>query len=360
MVFRDRLKKYIPVKVKRKVQLLFISERNNKWGNVVSKNQMNIFVFLSGFYQNLGDMAITYAQSKFLKDVYPDANIVMIPSTETYTAVKGIKKKIREKDLITITGGGNMDDIYSSLDDARLYVVKSFPQNKIVCFPQTMSYSNTKYGLKRKKKSRKVYNTHSDITLFAREKESLERMRQTYTKTAIECCPDIVLYLNKMLPKMDRKYITCCFRNDSEKEITSGLKSEIFEYVTEKFSDVRFVDTVDVDINDCMPDRFVDTLEMFWRSIKESKLVITDRLHCMIFCVITGTPCVAVDNSNHKIRGVYETWLKDITYIKLVYENSFEEIVYNIKSLRKIDNVGEISSFRVNFVSLWNACRIDT
>ena len=360
MIFIDRLKKNVPVNFKRKIQLLFVPERNNKWGNVVSKDRMNIFVFLSGFYQNLGDMAITYAQSEFLKDIYPDANIVMIPSTETYTAVKVIKKQIRDKDLITITGGGNMDDTYSSLDDARLYVVKNFPKNKIVCFPQTMSYSSTEYGLKRKKMSGKVYGAHSNIILFAREKESLVKMRQTYTKTAIECCPDIVLYLNKMEPQIDRRYITCCFRNDSEKKMPNWLQSEILDYVAEKYPDVRFVDTVDVDINDCMPDKFKDTLEVFWRSIKESRLVITDRLHCMIFCVITGTPCVAVDNSNHKIRGVYETWLNDITYIKLVFDSSFEGIVHCIESLGEIGNVGEVPDFGENFVSLRDACKIET
>lgn len=35
----------------------------------------------------------------------------------------------------------------------------------------------------------------------------------------------------------------------------------------------------------------------------------------MIFCVITGTPCVAIYNSNHKISGVYDTWLKECDYI---------------------------------------------
>jgi pyruvyl transferase EpsI len=49
-----------------------------------------------------------------------------------------------------------------------------------------------------------------------------------------------------------------------------------------------------------------------------SKLVITDRLHGMIFCVITGTPCIVLPNSNHKIRGTYHDWLSNLNYIKLV------------------------------------------
>ena len=37
--------------------------------------------------------------------------------------------------------------------------------------------------------------------------------------------------------------------------------------------------------------------------------VITDMLHCMISCVITNTPCIAIDNISGKIGGVYE-WIK--------------------------------------------------
>ena len=36
-----------------------------------------------------------------------------------------------------VIGGGNMDDKYQSLEDARLFVIKKFPKNKIISFPQT-------------------------------------------------------------------------------------------------------------------------------------------------------------------------------------------------------------------------------
>lgn len=36
---------------------------------------------------------------------------------------------------------------------------------------------------------------------------------------------------------------------------------------------------------------------------RECELVITDRIHGMIFAAITGTPCIAL--SNYKIKGTY-------------------------------------------------------
>ena len=39
--------------------------------------------------------------------------------------------------------------------------------------------------------------------------------------------------------------------------------------------------------------------------------MITDRLHGMIFAYITNTPCIAIDNSNGKVKNFYKTWFED-------------------------------------------------
>jgi len=52
--------------------------------------------------------------------------------------------------------------------------------------------------------------------------------------------------------------------------------------------------------------------------LKKYKLVITDALHCMISCAISGTPCIALNNVNGKLEGIYNSWLKDLNYLKYV------------------------------------------
>ena len=37
-----------------------------------------------------------------------------------------------------------------------------------------------------------------------------------------------------------------------------------------------------------------------------AQLVITDRLHGMVFCYLTNTPCIVFSNYNHKVLGTYE------------------------------------------------------
>ncbi len=345
------IKKLFPEKLKLKLKLLFISSNSPYWINKIDKTRKNIFVFLGGFYQNLGDMAITYAQVEFLKNTYPDANIVAIPSTQTYEAVKTLKKHISHTDIITTIGGGNMSDMYQSLEDTRLYVVKSFPNNRVISFPQTVDF----YNNKSLNNSHKVYKSHKNITLFFRESNAFERAKKYFPDVDIQHCPDIVLSLNKVEPICERTDVICCLRSDKEQNLSNAQRQEIVDNIKTSFPDAQFTDTVDVALEDCTPERYEQTLENFWLKLRKSRVVITDRLHCMIFCAITGTPCVVFDNSNRKISGVYNQWMSDISYIKL-FSNQEKDMA--IKEAKKLyDTKFNITSFDLSdkFTELTNA-----
>lgn len=320
-----RVKKLFSEKFKLKLKLLFVSSNNPYWLNKIDKSRKNIFVFLGGFYQNLGDMAITYAQVRFLKKTYPNANVVAIPSTSTYTAVKTLKKHISHDDIVTTIGGGNLGNMYQSLEDARLYVIKSFPNNRIISFPQSVDFNNTKS----KNKSYKVYKNHKNFTLFVREPNSLMRVKNYFSGLDIKHCPDIVLSLNKVEPICERTDVICCLRDDKEQNFTDGERQEIIDKIKKVFPYTQFTDTVGVALEDCTPERYEQTLENFWDRLRKSKVVITDRLHCMIFCAITGTPCVVFDNSNKKISGVYNRWMSEIPYIKL-FDNDQKDLAISV------------------------------
>ena len=337
------LKKHIPERIKIKLNLLKVSGNDPYWISKVDKSKKNIFIFLAGFYQNLGDMALTYSQTAFLQKLYPDANVVAIPSTCTYQSIKTLKKHISSNDIVTIIGGGNMDDMYTSLERARLYVVKSFLSNRIILFPQTMAFSDSKYGIKKRKQSHKVYKFHNNLTLFVREPNSLERVNKYFNGVEIGYCPDIVLSLNKVQPICERTDVICCLRVDKEQNLTNSERQEIIDNIKNIFPDAQFTDTIDVALEDCAPERYAQTLENFWSKLRKSRVVITDRLHCMIFCAITGTPCVVFDNSNKKISGVYNQWMSEIPYIKL-FDNDQKDLAFSV-ALELYNNDFNIESF---------------
>lgn len=72
-----------------------------------------------------------------------------------------------------------------------------------------------------------------------------------------------------------------------------------------------------------------------FRKFKQSKLVITDRLHDMIFAAITGTSCIALDNLSGKVKGVFK-WLKFNDYI--VFCNNIDEVFKSIPEMLKKEN----------------------
>ena len=66
-----------------------------------------------------------------------------------------------------------------------------------------------------------------------------------------------------------------------------------------------------------------------------ARVVITDRLHGMVFCAITKTPCIVTKSLDHKVTGTYE-WIKDLNYIKLVDNLNFDEVEKLITELSSI------------------------
>ena len=339
------------------VILAMLSKGNNpKWLKYKSDNK-KVVVFLAGFYANLGDLAITYAQREFLRQVYPDRDIILVPSTEIYTSMKTLKKIINKDDVITLIGGGNMSDLYWSLESARLFVIKNFKNNKIISFPQTVSFSDTEKGKKCLNTSRKVYSSHKNIVFFLRENNAFKRFQKYFPNVKCELCPDMVLSLKKTEPRMERNQVVCCLRNDGESYISGVQRKAIITQMRENFDNVILRDTVDVSVDECTEEVFENTLENFWGMLRSSKVVVTDRLHCMIFCVITGTPCIAIDNSNKKISGVYNEWLGEINWVKFATDSDIDNVAELAKEVSTYTDNVLPNTIRDKFSNLENACK---
>lgn len=294
------------------------------------------YIFLAADYGNLGDVAITYAQKGWLKKRYPNHEIVEVPVAKTLTYLKDIKKNINTDDLITVVGGGNMGDMYGDLEILRLMAVKSFKKNKVILFPQTIDYSESKDAGWLLKKSQKIYSAHPDLTMMARENVSYEKMKLWYPDVNVVLTPDIVMTLNERKPRPGRgNVLTLCLREDKEKADNSKILQSILLQV-EKYN--LKVETYDTHIGG---DRYSEEekyheLEKIWSHFRKSRLVITDRLHGMIFAYITGTPAIVLPNSNFKVRGCYE-WIKDCGNIRFVENDDDIKMNLDLKDSTDLD-----------------------
>lgn len=286
-------------------------------GIKLDPKQKYAFFFLAADYGNLGDVAITFAQKKFIQEnsVF---RVIEIPISKSPEGLWFVSRSIKTDDIVTTVGGGNMGDLYDQIEYIRQLVVKFFPDNRIISFPQTFHFSETSQGQKALGKACKVYNSHKDIHIFARENVSYQLMKKYFKKVNIYLTPDIVFSLGKESSQKERSGAVFCLRNDKEKHLTEEQLNLLKMGVIKHFDIVSFYDT-HINKKKMGVEEKERELQKLLDVFRSAELVITDRLHGMIFCYITNTPCLVIQNNNHKILGSYQ-WIKEDSRMMMVSE----------------------------------------
>lgn len=283
---------------------------------------------------NLGDHAIVLTQKQLLvknKVSTHELSASAIDYKEYLFAKLTPKNK-----CIIIRGGGFLGTLWPNEEERVRRIINCFKDNKIIIFPQTVSYDLTsESGRKYLKQAQKIYSAHSNLTFFVREKQSYEIMQKYFPSVETVLVPDIVTLLDMDIAGQNRKDILFCMRSDLEKNVTDEQLAEIqqilkIHYPNEQMNKIDTV--VPYMVSEGMRKKEVkNKLEQF----KKAKLIITDRLHGMIFATITATPCIAFGNSNGKVKNVYG-WLKHNEYIKYVNDiDEFKSIVETLDIERK-------------------------
>lgn len=309
----------------------------------MSKSKGPIIYYLdSPDYGNIGDLAIREGVIEFIKGVLPGKQIVEITQGEFPEVLHYLKKIVRPIDVLCLTGGGNMGATYQKFEMIRRLVIKSFPENRIVIFPQTIDYQNSSYGIKEKVRASKIYSNNKNLTVAARENISYELMKQLYNNTNVILVPDIVLSLENYFYEGDRKGVLLAIRDDIESKIDSNDRSNIKTKCEELGQGVLTTDTT-LDISGMSKNQLHDLVPNKIKEFGSAKLVVTDRLHGMIFSVISGTPCIVFENSNHKITGTYE-WLKNLEHVFLVKSMNDFDVAIN----RASEIMGKSYKFNLN------------
>lgn len=280
------------------------------------KNGHKCFIFLAADYGNLGDVAITLAQKEYLKVKFPMHEVIEVPASMTINAIKHIKKIISPQDIITIVGGGNMGDLYPDIELLRLMVVQSFPNNHIILFPQTIDYSEGKESNWLQNKSCKIYLRHRNLTMCAREKRSAQIMKTVYQGVDVRLTPDIVMSLDRHTDENRGNYVIFCLRSDKEKNDNSKLELQVIQYCKKLGLTSLYKDTHIGAGRFSEIEKYTELTNLL-ENFSQSKLVVTDRLHGMIFAFITRTPAIVLPNSNFKIEGCYQ-WIKSCGFISFI------------------------------------------
>ena len=231
-----------------------------------------------------------------------------------------------------LTGGGNFGNEYELSQNIRDDVIKNWKSNKKIIFLQTIYFINATEGKERLEKSREIYIQENNVYLFTREEKSYEFAQKTYDCESF-LVPDIVLFKGKQSSIERKRQTLLCMRSDKEKKLSDVERLKIIEAVQASKSEIIYTDT-QLDYNVPKEQRIVE-IEKKLNLWRESELVITDRLHGMIFAAITGTPCIALGNYNQKVEGTYQ-WIQHLPYVKFV--KNIDDMEKWVLELPKIKN----------------------
>lgn len=298
------------------------------------------FVFLAADYGNIGDVAITEAQLMFLRQHAPEHHTVSIPVAATREVIRSIQRQITSKDIVTIIGGGNMGVMYPEMEELRQLIIRLFPRNRIICFPQTLDWDDSIESDRALQRMVSNYGRHHDLHIFAREKlthAKLIELFKYYPDVNIGYAPDTVMSATAASFGAEDcaqpSGILRCLRADKESALSGAQKAALDKVLVETGYEVEHTDTYvggsQLDKAFCAT-LLKDKLSQF----RAAKLVVTDRLHGMIFCLLAGTPCLVLSNSNHKIRQTWIDWLQaDARFVIFVEPDQFNEIPNIINKL---------------------------
>lgn len=325
-----------------------ISNLNKELSNFNSKNKTILFFDLP-VNGNLGDQAIVWATKRFLLNCFKNLNILEIPNDEIYSSFRWIKNNIKKIDLIICNGGGNIGTLYTPSDEARRYIFTHLNSCRKIVFPQSVYFSQDEFGRKYMLDMKSEYSKFKDLDVFFREKKSFE-ISNTFFFGKKFLVPDIVFSLGDSLSKFKnysgiRKENKVLFliRNDKERKIENDFYHKIVQYVERKGRKVIKSDTF-IDKIRVTDENRLFYLRKIFREIGNSSLVVTDRLHGMIFSYLIGIPTIVLENNNHKIFSTYSTWLNNQNFVFMAkdileFKDVFNRLNYLDMKIVKNDNL---------------------
>lgn len=280
------------------------------------------------YYYNAGDILIWQGELDFLKTIPYKCKGMSSFYSE-------IPTNIKDSDIILLQGGGNFGDLWPVGHTYHMNVVKKYPNNRIIFFPQTVYFrdpNNMRNCAEELKRAPKTI-------LCARDKKSYDILKENFTN-AVLLVPDMAFYTD-----MSR------WSHGASTQEALLLNRDDVEYKSFEMLD-KIKGSKNVHISDWTPltesawqknwfrrlRKYLPHCEWLYNwyakaifrpyminsainQLSTYQHIYTMRLHAAILTILLGkaSELTWFDNSYGKNSSLYETWLSDcdgITFIQ--------------------------------------------
>ncbi len=299
-----------------------------------------IFYFGVTDHSNLGDLAQRYCITNWIKENYPDYELIMVRSDVivnphlTKRFFNHLNKIYKKNDVIVFQSGYCTQDLGGNHPLMHRLVCEYMPEARILMMPQTIFFQHEK----NKRICAENHNKAKNMLFLARDFVSNDIAREMFPDIRVMAYPDIVTTLIGTLQFDNIRAGVClCTRDDEEKLYT---KNEI-----DKLASCFETDGIVVYQKDTQSIQTVEELirnlnyyiESEIESYSHYKVTITDRYHGTIFSLCAGTPVIILKTTDHKVttgaewfKGVYDNYVYVANDLEDAYQRAKEIMNKNL------------------------------
>ena len=281
------------------------------------------------YHANIGDILIWEGELSFLKKL--PFRLISYSSRQTESL-----NIISRDEIILFHGGGNVGDLYPEHLDYLLDIVRRYPDNRVVVFPQTVYFKENNQVVRSKLE---LLSIHKDLHFCVRDEQSFcvmeNYLKKLYLLPDMAFCIPLARFEGYCEKSLGSLYMR---RVDSEysKHLVPPAKTDYIRdwptFERRYFTDGLFLARV----LSVLSNSKISVFKRIWnwyafniyrnklidigvKFIKSHSPVYSTRLHCVILCLLCRKDVHVLDNNYGKISGFVNTWLNDVNEIKKMY-----------------------------------------
>ncbi len=256
---------------------------------------------------------------------------------------------------LLLSGGGSFGGAWPEFHERRLALLWAFPENPVVQLPQSIWFRDTSTL----DATRQAVRAHPSFQLFVRDRESARLALEALEVQPI-LCPDAAFVLGAqqrpILPSVRTLWL---MRRDQESlhEAFPDMCTTV-DWTQQPLTPLRVTASLLARSRRRLaPSRALRKLNrLLYQPLAEKRLqrglrllstaevVVTDRLHGHILCLLLGIPHVLLDTRHGKLSAFHRTWTRDIPGVE--FARDWEDARSRVESGARARNANAAESLQ--------------
>lgn len=275
-------------------------------------------------YLNIGDSLITLGELELLRQTHPAMRAIYFGSHPSESVLAQINDNAG---VLLIHGGGNFGTIWPKHQELREHVARTMPRATIVQLPQSVHFKTPAD----RDRSMGILSGHGDFHAMVRDRASYEQLSEA-ALASLQLLPDSAFALQLPAGGRTTHDLVVLARQDAESTHAHAIDRAVAAMGSAAVLRGDWASDADLPVpwpaQHRLSARFFSRLarratrpamqRLAWhrvstarmqlgrRILSHGRVVLTDRLHVHVLCVLMGKPHVFFDNSYGKIRGLAE------------------------------------------------------